>query len=62
MLLLVPAPQGGERTPRLGPFAKLACVLLILLAAANAAAFLLECGLGPCPDNPAGYLWWPALR
>jgi disulfide bond formation protein DsbB len=62
MLLLVPAPQGGERTPRLGPFAKLACVLLILLAAANAAAFLLECGLGPCPDNPVGYLWWPAPR
>jgi disulfide bond formation protein DsbB len=62
MLLLAPAPQAGERTPRLGFFAKLACVLLMVLAAANAAAFLLECGFGPCPDNPVGYLWWPALR
>jgi disulfide bond formation protein DsbB len=62
MLMLVPAPQAGEHTPRLGFLAKLACVLLVVMAAANAAAFLLECGLGPCPDNPAGYLWWPALR
>jgi disulfide bond formation protein DsbB len=62
MLMLVPAPQSGERTPRLGFLAKLACVLLVVMAAANAAAFLLECGLGPCPDNPAGYQWWPTLR
>ena len=39
---------------------KLACWMFMLLAAANAAAFLRECGLGPCPDNPTGYLWWPA--
>jgi len=62
MLLVTRAPQAGERAPRLGFFAKLACVLLVVVAAANAAAFLLECGLGPCPDNPVRYLWWPALR
>jgi disulfide bond formation protein DsbB len=39
--------------------AQLACWIFILLAAANAAAFLAECGVGPCPDNPTGYLWWP---
>jgi disulfide bond formation protein DsbB len=62
MLLLAPAPQAGERTPRPGFVTRLACVLLVVLAAANAAAFLLECGFGPCPDNPVRYLWWPALR
>jgi hypothetical protein len=35
------------------------CGLFLLLAAANAAAFMLECGTGPCPDNPVGYMWWP---
>jgi len=39
--------------------AHLACWIFLLLAAANAAAFLAECGLGPCPDDPTGYLWWP---
>jgi disulfide bond formation protein DsbB len=42
-----------------GKAARLACWVFMLLAAANAAAFLAECGLGPCPDNPVGYLWWP---
>jgi len=42
-----------------GAAAKLACWIFMLLAAANAAAFLAECGLGPCPDDPTGYLWWP---
>jgi hypothetical protein len=31
----------------------------MLLAGANAAAFLAECGVGPCPDDPTRYLWWP---
>ena len=42
-----------------GAAAQLACWVFMLLAAANAAAFLAECGLGPCPDDPTGYLWWP---
>ena len=33
--------------------------LFVVLAAANVASFLLECGIGPCPDNPVGYLWLP---
>ncbi len=37
----------------------LACWLFVGLVAANMLSFALECGLGPCPDNPTGYLWWP---
>ncbi len=37
----------------------MACWLFIALAAANVVAFAFECGLGPCPDTPLGYLWWP---
>lgn len=42
-----------------GALANAACWLFALLAAANMLAFAVECGLGPCPDNPTGYLWWP---
>jgi disulfide bond formation protein DsbB len=59
MLLVAPAAPARERVPPLGAAAKFACWLFVVVAAANAAAFLLECGLGPCPDNPVGYLWWP---
>ena len=52
----------NKRVPRSGPLAALACWLFVALAAANAASFLLECGFGPCPDNPVGYLWWPGTR
>jgi len=38
-----------------GALAQLACWIFMLLAA----AFLAECGVGPCPDDPTGYLWWP---
>jgi disulfide bond formation protein DsbB len=48
-----------ERRAPAGAAAKLACWIFMLLAAANAAAFLAECGVGPCPDDPTGYLWWP---
>lgn len=60
MLLLTPRTQAREysvRDDRL--LARIACGLFIALAAANVVAFALECGLGPCPDNPTGYLWWP---
>ena len=36
-----------------------ACWLFIALVAANVVAFAFECGFGPCPDTPLGYLWWP---
>jgi disulfide bond formation protein DsbB len=29
--------------------------LFVLIALANAVSTLLECGFGPCPDNPTGY-------
>ena len=59
--MLMMSHVAGERS-RPGPLggpARLACWIFMLLAAANVAAFLAECGLGPCPDDPAGYLWWP---
>jgi disulfide bond formation protein DsbB len=48
----------GRGTPA-GAAAQLACWIFMLLAGANAAAFLAECGVGPCPDDPTRYLWWP---
>jgi disulfide bond formation protein DsbB len=55
------APERG-RTPPAGRVPNFACWLFLALAAANVAGFALECGLGPCPDNPTGYLWWPGSR
>ncbi|MEO8507723.1 MAG: disulfide bond formation protein B [Betaproteobacteria bacterium] len=59
MLLLAPATPMRDRMPPPAALARLACGLFVVLALANAAAFLLECGLGPCPDDPVNYLWWP---
>lgn len=56
MLLLFPA-RGDVRAPPSGAIARFACLLFLVLAAANAVAFLLQCGLGPCPDDPTGYIW-----
>lgn len=39
-----------------------ACWLFLGVAAGNVVAFLLECGVGPCPDDPVGYLWLRWLR
>ena len=62
-MLLVAGPGGTrERGPSAGGFASVVCVVFLLLAAANVVAFLLECGFGPCPDNPVNYLWWPWPR
>jgi disulfide bond formation protein DsbB len=52
------APTRGREQPA-DSMVGLACWIFIALAAANAVSFLLECGIGPCPDNPVGYLWWP---
>lgn len=59
MLLFARGDDERTRAPPAGVAAQLACWMFMLLAAANAAAFLAECGLGPCPDNPTSYLWWP---
>lgn len=39
-----------------------ACWLFLAVAAGNVLSFLLECGLGPCPDDPVSYLWLPRTR
>ena len=57
--MLMMARDFDERGVRTGAAAQLACWIFMMLAAANAAAFLAECGVGPCPDDPTGYLWWP---
>ena len=62
MLLLEARAPVRERVQPAGPSAQLACWLFVALAAANVAAFLLECGFGPCPDNPVAYLWWPGTK
>ena len=35
------------------------CWLFLAVTAGNVLSFLLECGLGPCPDDPVRYLWLP---
>ena len=62
-VMLLPGTRApGVRVPSPRPLAALACWLFLAVAAANVASFLLECGFGPCPDNPVGYLWWPGTR
>ena len=62
MLLLEARAPARDRAPPAGPFAAFACWLFVALAAANVASFLLECGFGPCPDTPLGYLWMPGAK
>lgn len=59
MLMLYPGAEQRARTVGRDALATFACVAFLLLAGANVASFLAECGLGPCPDDPVGYLWWP---
>ena len=59
MLVAARPSDEGTRPAPPGVAALVACWIFMLLAAANAAAFLAECGLGPCPDDPTGYVWWP---
>ena len=62
-MLLVGNKTADSARPRpLGSFEVGACALFVGLAAVNVITFLLECGLGPCPDDPAGYLWLPQSR
>ena len=63
MLLLSSRVPARALPPReSAPWITAACWLFIVIAAANVVAFALECGLGPCPDNPVGYLWWPSTK
>ncbi len=51
-----PAARRNGRLP-LSPAAGAVLALFMLVAVANVATTVLLCGLGPCPDNPTGYLW-----
>jgi len=62
MLLLEARAPARDRVPPAGLFAAFASWLFVAVAAANVASFLLECGFGPCPDNPTGYMWLPGTK
>ncbi|HEX2787052.1 MAG TPA: disulfide bond formation protein B [Ignavibacteria bacterium] len=42
---------------KLEGFAMFAFYVVFILAAANVVTSFLECGLGPCPDNPVNYMY-----
>lgn len=44
---------------RVGILGALAMWLFFLVVLANAASTTMECGLGPCPDDPVHYQWLP---
>jgi disulfide bond formation protein DsbB len=62
MLLLEARPPARDRVPPASRMRAFACWLFVAVTAANVVSFLLECGLGPCPDNPVGYLWLPGAK
>lgn len=49
--------SGGRRTP--GWLGKLAIAAFLSILLINAVSTTLECGFGPCPDNPTEYQWLP---
>ena len=53
--------EGGQPPPA-GAFARTAVWLAIGLSTLNVIATLLECGFGPCPDNPVEYELLKRLR
>jgi disulfide bond formation protein DsbB len=59
MLVLDRKATDNAMPRRAGFFAGLAMWLFFLVSLGNTVSTTLECGLGPCPDNPTGYLWWP---
>jgi high-affinity K+ transport system ATPase subunit B len=43
-------------------FANILVILFIIIVFANLASTLLECGIGPCSDDPVKYEGWIWLR
>jgi hypothetical protein len=54
--------ETGGRNASRGPVDRLSmggAWLFLLLVAGNLVSTLLECGVGPCADNPTNYIWLP---
>jgi hypothetical protein len=51
------AGDNGSQPRRAGILGGAIMWLFFLVVLANAASTTLECGLGPCPDNPTTYEW-----
>jgi len=58
ILLMLPNREVRSRSP----FANALVILFIFIVFANLASTLLECGLGPCADDPVKYEGWLWLR
>lgn len=61
-MLLIDGMQGKEvaNTPRAaGWLGRLAGFSFLVILVLNVLSTLVECGFGPCPDNPTDYLWLP---
>ena len=55
--MLVVGRFDDARASPLSGATKVVCWIFIALIAANVLSTLAECGLGPCPDDPTGWLW-----
>jgi disulfide bond formation protein DsbB len=55
VMLLASDSTREVRTTRMSGFETAVCALFFLLAAGNVLSFFLECGFGPCADDPTGY-------
>jgi disulfide bond formation protein DsbB len=54
--------ESFERSSGRGPLDRgsaAASWLFLILVAANLVSTVLECGVGPCADNPTSYIWLP---
>lgn len=50
----------AANTPRvMGWVGRLAGISFLVILILNVLSTLVECGFGPCPDNPTNYLWLP---
>jgi disulfide bond formation protein DsbB len=60
MAILLILPDGGTRSRHW--FAQFLSIWFVLLLLANLISTLLECGIGPCADNPVSYQGIELLR
>ncbi|MFC6633761.1 disulfide bond formation protein B [Microbulbifer taiwanensis] len=59
-LMLMSDAAGSDTAPRkLTPLARYAALVFLAILVVNVVSTTLECGLGPCPDNPTRYQWLP---